>query len=113
MINIGIAYIRLNNQSEGEAYLSKALSIEPSNSYALLNLGLLYEKRGDNDKAYGYFSKLSEIGNIHGHLGIARIAEKQGRNSDAVRIYREILSMNNIDPKTRKLVNDRLLLLGN
>jgi len=113
LINIGIAYIRLNNQSEGEAYLSKALSIEPSNSYALLNLGLLYEKRGDNDKAYGYFSKLSEIGNIHGHLGIARIAEKQGRNSDAVRIYREILSMNNIDPKTRKLVNDRLLLLGN
>lgn len=113
LINIGIAYIRLNNPAEGEAYLSKALSIEPSNSYALLNLGLLYEKRGDNDRAYGYFSKLSEMGNIQGHLGIARIAEKQGRSSDAVRIYREILSMNNIDPRTRKLVNDRLLLLGN
>ncbi|MEW6740738.1 MAG: tetratricopeptide repeat protein [Nitrospirota bacterium] len=111
LINIGIAYIRLNNPAEGEAYLSKALSIEPSNSYALLNLGLLYEKRGDNDKAYGYFSKLSEMGNIQGHLGIARIAEKQGKSSDAVRIYREILSMNNIDPKTRKLVNDRLLQL--
>ncbi len=112
LINIGIAYIRLNNPAEGEAYLSKALSIEPSNSYALLNLGLLYEKRGDNDRAYGYFSKLSEMGDIQGHLGIARIAEKQGRNSDAVRIYRAILSMNNIDTKTRKLVNDRLLQLG-
>lgn len=112
LINIGIAYIRLNNPVEGEAYLSKALSIEPSNIYALLNLGLLYEKQGDNDKAYGYFFKLSEMGNIQGHLGIARIAEKQGRGSDAVRIYREILSMNNIDPQTRKLVKDRLLLLG-
>jgi tetratricopeptide (TPR) repeat protein len=109
LINIGIAYIRLNNPSEGEACLSKALSIEPSNSFALLNLGLLYEKRGDNDRAYSYFSKLSEMGNIQGYLGIARIAEKQGRSSDAVRIYREVLSMNNIDPKTRKLVNDRLL----
>lgn len=113
LINIGIAYIRLNNPAEGEAYLSKALSIEPSNSYALLNLGLLYEKRGDNDRAFGYFSKVSEMGNIQGHLGIARIAEKQGRSSDAVRIYREILSMNNIDTKTRKLVNDRLLQLSN
>lgn len=108
LINIGIAHIRLNNPAEGEAYLSKALSIEPSNSYALLNLGLLYERRGDNDRAYGYFSKLSEMGNIQGYLGTARIAEKQGRSSDAVRIYREILSMNNIDPGTRKLVNDRL-----
>ncbi|BCB97117.1 hypothetical protein JZK55_20390 [Dissulfurispira thermophila] len=111
LINIGIAYIRLDNSSEGEAYLLKALSIEPSNKYALLNLGLLYEKKGDNEKAYAYFSKLSEIGNIQGHLGIARIAEKQGKKSDAVRIYREILSMNNIDTKTRKLVNDRLLQL--
>lgn len=112
LINIGIAYIQLDNSSEGEAYLSRALSIEPLNKYALLNLGLLYEKKGDNEKAFVYFSKLLEIGNIQGYLGAARIAEKQGKKSDAIRIYREILSMNNIDTKTRKLVNDRLMQLG-
>jgi len=111
LINLGIAYIRLNNLAEGEGYLSRALSIESSNSYALLNFGILYEKRGDNDKAYSYFSKLSDIGNIQGYLGIARILEKQGKTSDAVRIYKEIISMNNIDPKIKKLANDRLLQL--
>lgn len=112
LINLGIAYIRLNNLAEGEGYLSRALSIESSNSYALLNLGILYEKRGDHDKAYSYFSKLSDIGNIQGYLGIARILEKQGKASDAVRIYKEIISMNNIDPKIKKLANDRLIQLG-
>ncbi len=112
LINLGIAHIRLNNPTEGEMHLSKALSLEPSNSYALLNIGILYEKRGDNERAYGYFYKLSEIGNIQGYLGIARIWEKQGMISDAARIYKEILSMNNIDPKIKKLANDRLLQLG-
>lgn len=112
LINLGIAYIRLGNTTEGEGYLSKALSIEPSNNYALLNLGILYEKRGDNEKAYSYFSKLSEMGNLEGYLGIARIAEKQGRISEAVRIYKDMLSKNNIDPRIRKFANERLLQLG-
>lgn len=113
LVNLGIAYIRLGNLTEGEGYLSKALSREPSNNYALQNLGILNERRGDNDRAYGYFSKLSDMGDIQGYLGVARIFEKQGRGSDAARIYREILSMNNIDPKIKRLVNDRLIQLGN
>ncbi|MBI5212514.1 MAG: tetratricopeptide repeat protein [Nitrospirae bacterium] len=112
LVNLGIAYIRLGNLTEGEGYLSKALSREPSNNYALQNLGILNERRGDNDRAYGYFSKLSDMGDIQGYLGVARIFEKQGRGSDAARIYREILSMNNIDTKIKKLVNDRLIQLG-
>jgi len=112
LINLGIAHILLNNLTEGEMHLSKALSLEPSDSYALLNIGILYEQRGDNERAYGYFYKLSEMGNIQGYLGIARIWEKQGRTSEAARIYREILSMNNVDPKIKKLANDRLLQLG-
>lgn len=111
LINLGIAHLRLNNLTEGEMHLSKALSLEPSNSSALFNIGILYEKRGDNERAYGYFYKLSEMGNIQGYLGIARIWEKQGRTSEAARIYREILSMDNVALEIKKLANDRLIQL--
>jgi len=112
LVNLGIAYIRLGNLTEGEGYLSKALSREPSNNYALLNLGILHERRGDNDKAYGYFLKLSDMRDVQGYLGVGRIFEKQGRKADASRIYKDILSINNIDSKTKKFVNDRLIQLG-
>lgn len=111
LINLGIASIRLNNLSEGESYLLKALSIEPANRHVLFNIGLLLEKRGDNDKANEYFLRLSEKDDINGFLGAARIAEKQGRASDAVRIYKEIFSMNNVSLDIRKLANDRLVQL--
>lgn len=111
LINLGIASIRLNNLSEGESYLLKALSIEPANRHVLFNTGLLFEKRGDNDKANEYFLRLSEKDDINGYLGAARIAEKQGRASDAVRIYKEIFSMNNVSLDIRKLANDRLIQL--
>ncbi|MBI3593220.1 MAG: tetratricopeptide repeat protein [Nitrospirae bacterium] len=112
LINLGIAHIQLNNMQEGESYLSKALSIDPSNRHAVLNLAILYERLGDYDKAYKSFYRLSETGDIQGYLGIARISEKKGKTSDAARIYREILSMKDIDPGFRKLANERLLQLG-
>jgi tetratricopeptide (TPR) repeat protein len=112
LVNLGIAYAMLGNFAESESYLTKALSIEPSNVHALLNFAILHERRGDNDKAYSFFYKLSQMGNIQGYLGIARIAEKQGKLQDAVKIYREIMSMNGIEPGIKKFVDERLLHLG-
>lgn len=112
LINLGIAHAMLSNFSQGENYLAKALSTEPSNTYALLNFGILYERCGNNDKAYGFFYKLSQTGNIQGYLGIARLAEKQGRFKDAAKIYHEIMSMNGIDPENKKFANERLSQLG-
>ena len=112
LVNLGIAHAMLGNFAESESYLTRALSIEPSNTYALLNFAILHERRGDNDKAYSFFYKLSQMGNIQGYLGIARIAEKQGKLQDAVKIYREIMSMNGIEPGIKKFVDERLLHLG-
>lgn len=112
LVNLGIAHIHTGNLPEGEGCLSKALLIEPLNSYAILNLGLLFERRGDNDKAYNYFIKLSETGDIQGNLGIARIHEKQGRGPSAARVYRDIISTNGVDADTKKTAMERLLRLG-
>lgn len=109
IINHGIASIKLGNTTEGESLFFRALGIEPSNRHALLNLGLVHEKRGEYDKANSYFLKLSEMGDVQGYMGMARIAEKQGKSGDAIRIYRDIASMSGIDPRVRKLANERLL----
>ena len=111
LINLGIAYIKLDNLAEGEGYILRALSIEPSNNYALLNLGLLHERRGKNFIAHDYFLRLSGAGNIQGYLGMARIAEREGRFSDAVVLYRKILRMRNTAPQIRQQANERLSLL--
>ena len=112
LINLGISYIRLGNSVEGESYLLKALSIEPSNKYAMFNIAIFYERQGDNDAAYNYFYKLLEMGEIQGRLGTARIAEKQGNRSLAVRVYKEILSMGGVDTQIKKMANERLLYLS-
>ncbi|MFO0752393.1 MAG: hypothetical protein U0411_03590 [Thermodesulfovibrionales bacterium] len=111
LVNLGVASIRLNNLTEGEGYLSKALSIEPANRLALLNLALLQEKTKEYDKASRAFTRLAETGDLQGNLGMARIAEKRGQRREAVRFYREILSLNDLDTKTRKMINERLQAL--
>lgn len=111
LINLGIAHAMLGNFQESETYLAKALAIEPSNASALLNSAILYERQAKNDKAYAFFYKLSQSGNIQGYLGIARIAEKQGKTREAANIYREIISMN-CDPENKKFADERLLQLG-
>jgi tetratricopeptide (TPR) repeat protein len=111
LINTGIAYLSLKNFTEGEAYLSKALTMEPSNRAALFNLGILYEKQKEYDKAYNYYIKIYGIGDLEGHLGVARILERQGRNLEAARFYREILSIDNADPSIKRFANEKLTQL--
>lgn len=108
LINTGIAYLSLKNFTEGEAYLSKALTMEPSNRTALFNLGILYEKQKGYDKAYNYYIKIYGMGDLEGHLGVARILERQGRNLEAARFYREILSIDNADPSIKRFANEKL-----
>ncbi|MCC6346314.1 MAG: tetratricopeptide repeat protein, partial [Nitrospirales bacterium] len=83
-----------------------------SNRFALLNLALLHEKAKEYDKASRSFTRLLETGDLQGYLGMARIAEKKGQRAEALRLYREILSLNDLDTKTRKMINERLQALG-
>ena len=108
LINTGVAYLSLKNFTEGEGYLSKALTMEPSNKTAMLNLGVLYERQKEYDKAYNYYIKIYGMGDLEGHLGVARILERQGRNIEAVRFYREILSIDNADPSVKRFANEKL-----
>jgi tetratricopeptide (TPR) repeat protein len=113
LVNMGVANIQLGNMAEGEMYLLKAKSIEQSNKTVLFNLGLLYEKTSNYKESLAAFQKLTDMKDTGGYLGMARILEKQGNRSEAEKIYKEILSMDNIDPATRQLANERLQVIGN
>lgn len=112
LMNLGIAYGQLSRFGESENNLKRAIAIEPSNRLALLNLGILFEKRNDLEGANEHYLKLSETGDVQGYLGLARISEKQGRTAAAVNYYRQILYMSKLDSKIKSFVNDRLTYLG-
>jgi Flp pilus assembly protein TadD len=112
LLNLATGNIRLGNLKEGERYLFTALSIEPSNRLALFNCALLNEQRGEYGKALDYFSKLSTLKDMQGIFGTARILEKQGNLPEAMRTYREILSMDTITEEATRLAHERLTVLG-
>jgi hypothetical protein len=111
LVNLGISSIQLDRTDEGKGYLLKALALEPSNTYALLNLALLYERLKDYDEARRLYSRLHELREIRGVLGTARVAEKMGKPDDARRTYREILAMDGVDAGTKRLASERLAAL--
>ncbi|TAN41675.1 MAG: tetratricopeptide repeat protein [Nitrospirae bacterium] len=111
LINLGLAYIRTNKQAEGEAYLTKAVKIEPLNKMALLNLGIFHELKDNYENAANYFAEISRMGDQQGYLGLARVAEKQGKVSEAIRAYKEFLSLPDIDVKGRRMAGERIVKL--
>jgi Tfp pilus assembly protein PilF len=111
LVNIGISFVQLGNLGEGKTYFLKARALEPSNKNVLLNLAVLYEKNKDYDEANRMYSKLYQMEDIQGYLGIARIAESTNRPDDAKRAYREILVLNNVDSQTKRIVSERLSTL--
>lgn len=111
LINLGLARIGLGQEVEGETSLLKAREMEPAHPQVLLNLALLYERKKAFDRATPLFRSLAEKANSQGYLGLARIAEKQGRTADAEALYREILAIDTLDREAKKLAAERLSLI--
>lgn len=112
LINLGVAYSRMSNYEEGERYLRRALSADPANRLTLLNLGLLLEKRNDPDRASEAFARLSDTGDAQGYLGLARIADRQGKAADAIRLYQTVMSMESRESPLWAAATDRLRQLS-
>jgi tetratricopeptide (TPR) repeat protein len=55
--NFGVMYINVNNWEEAARYFSDALSIDPDYKEANFNLGILYAKMGEAEKALAYWGK--------------------------------------------------------
>jgi general secretion pathway protein D len=59
--NKGLAEIKDGHYQEAEKYLQRALSINPNNPYAILNMGVVYYETGRKEQAREMFNKVLSI----------------------------------------------------
>jgi len=64
---LGFVLARLGRTKEAIPELEKALSLNPNDSDARMNLALAYEQGGDPTKAIEHFSRLEEVARAQGH----------------------------------------------
>jgi general secretion pathway protein D len=59
--NKGLGEIKEGHYQEAEKYLQKALSINPNNPYAILNMGVVYYETGRKEQAREMFNKVLSV----------------------------------------------------
>jgi len=60
IVDLGVCYYNLSNPDEAERLFQLALRNEPHQPFALFNLGIVNERRGNTDKALEYFHQALE-----------------------------------------------------
>lgn len=60
-VNAGLCAVRKNNERDGFDYFQRALRSEPDNVQALLSLASLQYKRGQQESARGYISRVNKL----------------------------------------------------
>jgi general secretion pathway protein D len=62
--NKGLGEISKGNYQEAEKYLQRALSINPNNPYAILNMGVVYHNTGRKVQAREMYEKVISISKV-------------------------------------------------
>ena len=57
IVDLGVCYYNLSRPDEAERLFILALSRDPHQTFALFNLGIVHERRGDNRTALEYFHR--------------------------------------------------------
>lgn len=111
MINAAIAYSSTGNSLEALLLFSKASSADPTNRTLAINLGILQERTGKLDEAKLTYRQLAEAGDPLALQGMARVYERKGNKSEAIRAYRHIMSLPLASPALKKEAKDRIMRL--
>jgi superkiller protein 3 len=103
MIDLAILLMSQNRNQEAKPYLDRALTINPLNTQALVQLGSLYETTGDNKSALDEYRAAirSEHANLQPGLAsayykAARLARKLGYTDESQRYFKKF---NEVQPK--------------
>lgn len=111
MINAAIAYSSTGNSLEALRLFSKASSADPTNRTLAINLGILQERTGKLEEATMTYRQMAESGDPLALHGMARIHERKGNRIEAVRAYRQILTLPNAGSTLKKEAKDKLMRL--
>lgn len=108
LINAAIGNSSKGNTQKALRYFSAASALEPGNRSLVFNLGILHERAGNLDDAQAAYRQLASNGDPQALQGVGRIYELKGNKVEAVRTYRQILTMPNASPAVRKEVKKML-----
>jgi tetratricopeptide (TPR) repeat protein len=107
IVNMGIAYLKKEDNKNAEKYFQKEVSMFGSSGYRLENkyleeayfdLAVIYWKKKDYSQALGYAAQATEIGraNSDNHFLMGRIYLSKGSYDEAILKFQESLKF---DPK--------------
>jgi Flp pilus assembly protein TadD len=113
LINLGIAYAKTDNIAAAEYYLERAYKMEPDSRQAIFNLALLNERKQDFASASEYYMRLIRLGDPAGDIGLARVYELQGRNKEAMDLYKKAIILESLDRNQRLKIRQRIMILQN
>jgi tetratricopeptide (TPR) repeat protein len=73
----------------------EAATLNPSDASAHYQLGLIYQKRGEQDAAVASFERAVEIDpqEVDAHYQLGRIARQQGRQNEAIRHFERVVRL--------------------
>lgn len=111
MVNAAIACSSRGNNQEALQLFSDAALADPGNRSLIINLGIQQERAGRLEEAQATYRPLVDDADPLALLGTGRIFERKGNRNEAVRIYRQIMTLSASEPATRKEVKSRLLRL--
>ena len=83
--NLGFSLYQNGNYRAAVDRLKRAAKLAPYDERILNNLGLALCRLGKYEDAYKHFAKAT--GELTGHLNIARMLERFGREEDAIKYY--------------------------
>ena len=96
IFNLAFKYHKENNLNGAAELYNQILKINPNHSFALNNLGLIFNQLGENEKAKIYFEKAiitdSNYADPHNNLGI--IFQDLGENKKAKDCYEKAIEIN-------------------
>lgn len=93
---IGLVHLELEQFDDAITIFSEMLEKDPSSANIRLYLGIAYEEKGELDKAYSEFNKISRNSSpyLEAVSHIAQILKEQGKTDAAIAVLKEAIDAN-------------------
>jgi predicted Zn finger-like uncharacterized protein len=116
--DIGLSWIKQNKDKEGMAALQKALAADPKNPVALLEIGAIHARNGEDKKAIDLFRKSTdadaEFGDAWCQLGLALGPTKRSQelSKDAQKALKQCIESSNAQAELKATAKQVLASAG-
>jgi tetratricopeptide (TPR) repeat protein len=85
--NLGLSFIQINKLDSAEYYLTIAHTKEPTNTTAILNLGVIQDLKENYEQAMSFYKQINDVEpeNPFGYYGVGRMQNRLHRYDDALK----------------------------